>query len=159
LLTAIQTSLKDSPARLIYPWSPLELNWHASVSSRTTEAALEAFMRFGTFRHALCMGLLATCCQASLAADESSTPPPAPKASVKRDCADTKGATKKECEKVAAKIEAQAADPAAHPATDEGQSSADYVHHSSPAMRTPAEVAKDKAEAKSDKKPPSTKPK
>jgi cell division septum initiation protein DivIVA len=115
-------------------------------------------MRFDTFRHTLCMGLLAMYCQASLAAEQTSPPPPAPKASVKRDCADAKGATKKECEKVAAKIEAQAADPAAQPATDEAQSSADYVHHSSPAMRTPAEVAQDKAKAKSDRKTDSTKP-
>ena len=115
-------------------------------------------MRFGTFRHALCMGLLALYCQASLADDKTSTPPPVPKASVKRDCADAKGATKKECEKVAAKIDAQTADPEAHPATDEAQSSADYVHHSSPAMRTPAEIAQDKAKAKSDRKIDSTKP-
>jgi cell division septum initiation protein DivIVA len=115
-------------------------------------------MRFGTFRHAFCMGLLALYCQASLADDKTSTAPPAPKASVKRDCADAKGATKKECEKVAAKIEAQAADPAAHPATDEAQSSADYVHHSSPAMRTPAEIAQDKAKAKSERKIDSAKP-
>lgn len=111
-------------------------------------------MRFST---ALCIGLLASYCQASLAA-ETATPPPAPKPSVKRDCADAKGATKKECEKVAAKIEAQAADPAAHPPTDETQSSADYVHHSSPAMRTPAEVAKDKEKATSERKTESTKP-
>ena len=109
-------------------------------------------MQFGTFRHALCLGLLAMYCQASLADDKPATPPPAPKASVKRDCADAKGATKKECEKVAAKIDAQAAHPEAQPATEEAQSSADYVHHSSPAMRTPTEVAKDKAEAKSDRK-------
>lgn len=115
-------------------------------------------MRFGIFHHALCTGLLALYCQASLADNATSTPPPAPKASVKRDCSDAKGATKKECEKVAAKIDAQAADPAAHPAPDEAQSSADYVHHSSPAMRTPAEVAKDKAEAKSDRKRQGTQP-
>jgi cell division septum initiation protein DivIVA len=77
---------------------------------------------------------------------------------VKRDCADAKGATKKECEKVADKIDAQAADPTAKPATDDAQSSADYVHHSSPAMRTPAEVAQDKAKAKSDRKTDSTQP-
>ncbi len=109
-------------------------------------------MRFGTLRPALCTGLLALICQASLADGETSTPPPAPKASVKRDCADAKGATKKECEKVAAKIDAQAADPAKQPASEEAQSSADYVHHSSPVMRTPAEVAKDKAKAKSERK-------
>jgi hypothetical protein len=109
-------------------------------------------MRFGTFRHALCIGLLAMYGQTSLAAEQTSTPPPAPKASVKRDCADAKGATKKECEKVAAKIDAQATNPAAQPATDDAQSSADYVHHSSPAMRTPAEVAQDKARAKSERK-------
>ncbi|HEY5809011.1 MAG TPA: hypothetical protein VIT67_13630 [Povalibacter sp.] len=77
---------------------------------------------------------------------------------MKRDCADAKGATKKECEKVAAKIDAQAATPAAPPATEEAQSSADYVHHSSPAMRTPAEVAQDKAKAKSERKTQSAKP-
>lgn len=115
-------------------------------------------MGFGTFRHALCMGLLALYCQASLADDKTATPPPVPKASVKRDCSDAKGATKKECEKVATKIDAQTADPAAHPATDEAQSSADYVQHSSPAMRTPAEIAKDKAKAKSERKSNGTKP-
>jgi hypothetical protein len=114
-------------------------------------------MRFITFRHALCIGLLTQFCQPSLAADDTATPPPAPKASVKRDCADAKGATKKECEKVAEKIEAQAANPAAHPA-DEAQSSADYVHHSSPAMRTPAEVAQDKAKANSERKKQGTQP-
>jgi hypothetical protein len=104
------------------------------------------------------MGLLALYCQASLADDKTATAPPAPKASVKRDCADAKGATKKECEKVAAKIDAQAANPAAQPAAEEAQSSADYVHHSSPAMRTPAEVAQDKAKAKSERKIDSSKP-
>jgi hypothetical protein len=108
-------------------------------------------MQFGTFRHAFCLGLLAAYCQASLADDKPATPP-APKPSVKRDCADAKGATKKECEKVAAKMDAQATHPETAPATQEAQSSADYVHHSSPAMRTPTEVAKDKAEAKSDRK-------
>jgi hypothetical protein len=85
-------------------------------------------------------------------------PPPAPKASVKRDCADAKGATKKECEKVAAKMDARATDAAAPAPTEEAQSSADYVHHSSPAMRTPAEVAKDKAKAKSERESHSAKP-
>lgn len=115
-------------------------------------------MKFVTLRHALCMGLLAMYCQALLADDEAPTPPPAPKASVKRDCADAKGATKKECEKVAAKIDAQAANPGAQSASDQPQTSADYVHHSSPAMRTPAEVANDKAKAKSDRSSESTKP-
>ena len=115
-------------------------------------------MRFSTFRQGLCIGLLALYGQASLADDATSSPPPAPKASVKRDCADAKGATKKECEKVAAKIDAQSATPAAPPATEEAQSSADYVHHSSPAMRTPAEVAQDKAKAKSERKTQSAKP-
>jgi len=114
-------------------------------------------MRLVTFHHALCMGLLALYCQASLAEEKTSTSPAAPKASVKRDCAGAKGATKKECEKVAAKIDAQAADPAAQP-TEEAQSSADYVHHSSPAMRTPAEVEQDKAKAKSERKNNSTRP-
>jgi cell division septum initiation protein DivIVA len=109
-------------------------------------------MRFGTFRHALFIGVLAMYCQVSLADDKTPTPPPVQKqVSVKRDCADAKGATKKECDKVAAKMDAQAADPQAQPATEEAESGADYVHHSSPAMRTPAEVAQDKAEAKSDK--------
>jgi hypothetical protein len=103
------------------------------------------------------MGLLALYCQAPLADDQAS-PPPAPESSVKRACADAKGATKKECEKVAAKMDAQAANPAAQPTADEPQSSADYVHHSSPAVRTPAEVAKDKAEAKSTRKKQSTEP-
>ena len=108
-------------------------------------------MRFGTFRHVLLMGLLATCCQAAMADDKTPTATPVPKpVSVKSDCADAKSATKKECEKVAAKIDAQAADPQAHPTNDQAQSSADYVHHSSPAMRTPKEVAQDKAKAKSD---------
>jgi len=114
-------------------------------------------MRLVTFRHALCVGLLALYGQTSLAEEKTSTPPPAPEASVKRDCADAKGATKKECEKVAAKIDAQAADPAAKP-TEEAQSSADYVHHSSPAMRTPAEIEQDKAKAKSERKNDSAKP-
>lgn len=103
-------------------------------------------MRFGTFRYALITGLLAMYGQASLAAD----PPPAPEASVKRDCADAKGATKKECEKVAAKIEAQAANPGAQPA-DQPHTTSDYVHHSSPAVRTPAEVKKDKDKAKKER--------
>ena len=114
-------------------------------------------MRFSIFSHALCMGLLALYCQASLADDKTATAPPAPKASVKRDCADAKGATKKECEKVAAKIDEQAVRPGSRPA-DETQSGADYVHHSSPAMRTPAEVAQDKAKAKSERKNQSAKP-
>ena len=115
-------------------------------------------MRFGISRHVFCMGLLALYCQASVAAEQTTTPPPAPQASVKRDCADAKGATKKECEKVAEKIEAQAANPGAQPPADQAQSSSDYVHHSSPAMRTPAEVAKDKAKAKSDRKNDSAEP-
>jgi cell division septum initiation protein DivIVA len=114
-------------------------------------------MRFNTIRDALCLSMLALYCQGSLA-EEATAPPPAPKASVKRDCADAKGATKKECEKVAAKIDAQATDAAAPPPTEEAQSSADYVHHSSPAMRTPAEVAQDKAKAKSERKSQSAKP-
>jgi cell division septum initiation protein DivIVA len=115
-------------------------------------------MRFSNIRDGLCVGLLALYCQASLAQESPATPPPAPKASVKRDCADAKGPTKKECEKVAAKIDAQTANPGVQPATEEAQSSADYVHHSSPAMRTPAEVAQDKAKAKSERKKPNTKP-
>ncbi|WP_153067372.1 hypothetical protein [Steroidobacter cummioxidans] len=115
-------------------------------------------MRFGTFCPTLCMGLLALYCQASLADDKTATPPATPKASVKRDCADATGATKKECEKVAAKIDAQTANPEAQPATKDAQSSADYVHHSSPAMRTPAEVTQDKAKAKSERKHQSAKP-
>jgi hypothetical protein len=97
-------------------------------------------MSIGTYRQWLCVGLLASCCQA-FAADP---PAPASQPSVKRDCADAKGATKKECEKVAAKMDAQAANPAPTTPADETQSSADYVHHSSPVMRTPAEVAQDK---------------
>jgi hypothetical protein len=108
-------------------------------------------MRF-TWRHAFCMGLLAIYGQACLADEPASTAPPAPKASVKRDCADAKGATKKECEKVATKIDAQSANPGTHQTTEEAQSDAEYVHHSSPAVRTPAEVKKDKAEAKADRK-------
>jgi hypothetical protein len=115
-------------------------------------------MRFGTFRHGLCAGLLALYGQASLTAEPITTPPPAPKASVKRDCADAKGPTKKECEKVAAKIDSQSSNPGTQPAVEEAQSSADYVHHSSPAMRTPAEVAQDKAKAKSERKKQNTKP-
>ncbi|WP_129643197.1 hypothetical protein [Peristeroidobacter agariperforans] len=75
---------------------------------------------------------------------------------MKRACVNAEPATKKECEKVAAKIDAQATDPAA--SADEAQTSADYVHHSSPAVRTPAEVAKDKAEAKSERKSDGNKP-
>lgn len=108
-------------------------------------------MRFATCRHGLCVVLLAAFAQAS-GAEPPATPPPAPKASVKRDCADAKGATKKECEKVAAKIDAQAADPAASAPTQDAQSSADYVHHSSPVMRTPAEVAQDKKAKKEDRR-------
>jgi hypothetical protein len=129
------------------------------VRAGSTTAVLEVFMRFGTFRHALCMGLLAMYCQASLADDKTPPPPAVPKpVSAKRACSDEKGATKKECEKVAAQIDAQTANPEAHPATDEARSSADYVHHSSPAMRTPAEIAQDKAKAKSDRKIDSSKP-
>ena len=112
-------------------------------------------MQSGTFRPVLCMGLLALYCQASLADDKTSTPP---ESTVKRACASADPATKKECEKVAAKIEAQSTSSAAQPAADEAQSGADYVHHSSPAMRTPAEVAKDEAEAKSERKADSPKP-
>jgi hypothetical protein len=112
-------------------------------------------MRFGTLHRALCIGLLALYGQASLASEQ--TPPPAPQPSVKRDCADAKGATKKECEKVAEKIEAQTANPQPQP-DDEAHSSADYVHHSSPAMRTPAEVAQDKAKAKAERKNQDAKP-
>jgi cell division septum initiation protein DivIVA len=116
-------------------------------------------MRFGTFRHVLVMALLATYCEASLADDKTTTPPVPKPVSVKRDCADAKGATKKECEKVAAKIDAQAANPGAHSTTEDASSSADYVHHSSPAVRTPAEIAQDKAKAKSaERKAESSKP-
>jgi hypothetical protein len=106
-------------------------------------------MRVGTGQHWFCVGLLAAICQVSTA--EESSAPPAPTVSVKRDCADAKGATKKECEKVAAKIDAQAADPAAA-ANEEPHATADYVHHSSPAVRTPAEVAQDKKAKREDKR-------
>ena len=114
-------------------------------------------MRFNTCRPALCMALLILSFQASLAA-ETPTAAPAPKTSVKLECADAKGATKKECEKVAGKIDAQAANPAAQSTADEAQIGADYVHHSGPAMRTPAEVAQEKAQLKSERKNRDAKP-
>ena len=111
-------------------------------------------MQSRTFRYVLCTGLLALCCQASLADDKT----PTPNSTVKRACADPNPATKKECEKVAAKIEAQSTSSTAQPAAEEAQSGADYVQHSSPAVRTPAEVAKDKEQAKSERKADSKKP-
>ena len=113
-------------------------------------------MRFGTFRPALCMGLLALFCQASLA-DGARSAASEPESTVKNACKTAKGATKKECEKVAAKMDAQANDPAAQPA-DEAHADADYVHHSSPAVRSPEEVQQDKATAKQERKNQGTKP-
>lgn len=111
-------------------------------------------MQFGTFRPALCLALLALYCQALPAEDKTSSQEP----SVKRACESSEGATKKECEKVAAKMDAQASNPAAQPADDEVHSDADYVHHSSPAVRSPEEVKRDKAQAKSERKKQSTEP-
>jgi hypothetical protein len=121
-------------------------------------------MQFKPVRHALLMGMLAMYGQASMADDKAPADTKATAATVpsevsaKRACVDEKGATKKECEKVATKIDEQNANPEAHPVTEEAHSDADYVHHSSPAVRTPAEIAKDKATAKSDRKTDSSKP-
>ena len=63
-----------------------------------------------------------------------------PEASAKKACTTATGATKTECEKVATQIDAQKADPQAHPMSDDNDSSQE-VHHSSPAMVTPQEKA------------------
>lgn len=77
-------------------------------------------------------------------------------ASAKKACQTSEGETKAECEKVAAKIDAHTANPQANPGGETtNRSSADNVHHSSPAMMTPEEKAASEAtrrEMQADKK-------
>lgn len=80
----------------------------------------------------------------AVAAEETAASQAVPKCeSAKRACKTSKGQTREECEKVAAKIDAQTANPDADPQTDDSnRTSSQDVHHSSPAMRTPEEVRK-----------------
>jgi hypothetical protein len=68
--------------------------------------------------------------------------------SAQRACDTSQGATKEECKKVAAKIDARTANPAAHPDTSNPSASSQDIHHSSPAVRTPEEKQQDAAAAR-----------
>jgi hypothetical protein len=62
-------------------------------------------------------------------------------ASAKKACTTSDGATKAECEKVAAKIDAHTANPQANPIVEPDRPPAEDIHHSSPVMVTPEEKA------------------
>lgn len=84
-----------------------------------------------------------------VAAEETAAKQTVPKrVSAKRACTTAEGETREECEKVAKKIDAQTANPQAHPDADANRTSSQHVHHSSPVMRTPAEVKKAEAASK-----------
>lgn len=86
---------------------------------------------------------------AALAADAADVPK---RESAQRACKGAKGETKKECEKVAAEIDARTANPAAYPDAGDSRSSSQDIHHSSPVARTPEQQKKDVEAAKKEKR-------
>ncbi|MDY6945601.1 MAG: hypothetical protein SXG53_07775 [Pseudomonadota bacterium] len=68
--------------------------------------------------------------------------------SAQRACDTSQGATKQECKKVAAKIDAHTANPSAHPDADNPGATSQDIHHSSPAVRTAEEKRQDRESAR-----------